>query len=166
MSAKGVAMANNGGSYVDQLRELVGNRRLIIPAIRAIIQDSRGEFLFIQRRDNGRWALPSGCLEIGESVRDCLVREMKEETGLDVISATPIAIHSEPRFGFTDETGAGYQLVIIVFWVDHWKGELVTHTDETIDAGFFSREGLPEVLPHYLEALEDFGEFRGKLILK
>lgn len=89
-------------SYLGQLRKLVGNRKLITPRVRAIIQDKQGRILFVQRKDNGKWVMPEGSLELDESVCDCLKREIKGETGLDAISATPIAIYSEPRLAFTN----------------------------------------------------------------
>ena len=71
-------------SYVGQLRQLAGDRTLIVPAARAIIQDKDGKILLIRRRDNGQWDLPAGGIELGESITKCLKREVKEETGLEV----------------------------------------------------------------------------------
>jgi 8-oxo-dGTP diphosphatase len=46
-----------------------------------------GRVVLVQRRFEplaGRWSIPGGALELGESLQDGLVREMREETGLDV----------------------------------------------------------------------------------
>jgi 8-oxo-dGTP pyrophosphatase MutT (NUDIX family) len=153
-------------SYVGELRKVLGNRRLIIPAIRAIIQDGDGRVLLIKRRDNGRWAFPAGSVEIDESVYGCLVREVKEETGLTVISATPFAIYSEPRFALTDDFGNEYQYVVVAFRVDERTGNLITITDETLDARFCSDADMPELMSHNRETLEDFKKFDGRVILK
>ena len=153
-------------TYIGQLRKVLGNRRLIVPAVRAIIQNRDGRVLVIQRRDNGKWAFPAGTVEIGESVYDCLVREVREETGLVAISATPFAIYSEPRFALTDDFGNEYQYVVVAFRIDRWSGDLVTITDETLDARFFSAEEMPELMPHNNETLEDSQRFDGRLILK
>jgi len=153
-------------SYLGQLRKLVGNRKLITPGVRAIIQDKQGRVLFVRRKDNGKWAMPAGSLELDESVCDCLKREIKEESGLDVISATPIAIYSEPRFAFTNAYGGEHQMLTIVFLVDEWSGSLLTHTDETVDAHFFDLNELPDILDLYRETLEDLQKYNGRLILK
>ena len=84
-------------SYLGQLRKIVGKSKLIAIGARAIVRDQQGGILFVRRKDNDYWAMPAGSIELNESILDCLKREVKEETGLDVIAATPIAIHSELR---------------------------------------------------------------------
>ena len=81
-------------SYLGQIRKLVGDRKVIITAARAVVRDREGRVLFIRRRDNRKWAMPAGSQELDESITDCLRREVKEECGLEVISATPMAIYS------------------------------------------------------------------------
>ena len=153
-------------SYLGQLRQLVGNRRLISPAVRAVIQDQEGRVLFIQRSDNGRWALPAGSMELHESVLDSLKREVKEETGLTVLEATLIAIYSEPRFHFTNAFGGEHQMLAFVFRVDKWEGEVCKSTDETVDASFFALDGLPYISEVHKETLEDLVAYNGQVILK
>lgn len=159
-------MSSYEKSYLGQLRKLVGNRKLITPSVRAIIQDKQGRVLFVQRKDNGKWTMSAGSLELDESVCDCLKREVKGETGLDVISATPIAIYYEPRFAFTNAYGGKHQMFTIVFLVDEWSGSLLTHTDETVDARFFDLSELPDIPDLYRETLEDLQKYNGRLILK
>jgi ADP-ribose pyrophosphatase YjhB (NUDIX family) len=153
-------------SYLGQLRQLVGNRKLITPAVRAVIYDQHGHVLLIQRKDNQRWGLPAGSLELNESVSDCLRREVQEETGLIVISATPVAIYSEPRFAFTNAFGGEHQMCALVFRVDRWEGTLVRHTDETIDARFFRLDSLPDMPAHHDETLLDVQAYDGRFIVK
>ena len=153
-------------SYLGQLRQLVGSRRLLTPGVRAFIADDRGRLLFIRRRDNCLWALPAGAMELGETVFDALKREVKEETGIDVLSATLIAIYSGPRFAGRDAWGNDYQLLAFQFRVDQWSGSLIRETDETIDAGFFSEDEQPDAHEQYRDAFEDLKRFTGEVILK
>lgn len=58
-------------------------------AAHAVIADRRGRFLLLRRPETseynaGRWEFPGGRIDQGEGTRDALVREVREETGLDV----------------------------------------------------------------------------------
>jgi len=52
-------------------------------SLKALILDKNGRFLLC-KEDNGLWDLPGGGLELGESIEDCLRRELTEETGFKV----------------------------------------------------------------------------------
>lgn len=67
-------------NYVKDLRELVGNRPLILPGAVAIILNDQNEVL-LQHRIDGGWGLPGGLMELGESLEETARREVKEETG-------------------------------------------------------------------------------------
>ncbi|NIM50472.1 MAG: NUDIX domain-containing protein, partial [Gemmatimonadales bacterium] len=95
----------------------------------------------------GEWGFPAGAVELGESVLACCKREVREETGLDVISAVPIAIYSAPRFWWTDRYGNQRQMLTIVFLVEEWAGEVSPRTDETTDCRFFEMDSLPDLPP-------------------
>ncbi|MCD4754025.1 MAG: NUDIX domain-containing protein [Anaerolineaceae bacterium] len=153
-------------SYLGQLRKDVGKRKLIAISARAIVRDQQGNILFVRRSDNGDWVMPAGSIELGESILECVKREVKEETGLNVISAIPMAIYSDPRFSFITSYGDPYQMFTVVFLVDQWSGILLSETDETVDANFFDQENLPSIPDLYSETLSDLKEFKGQLILK
>ena len=148
---------------------MVGSEKLLVNAARAVIFDEYDQLLLIRRRDNRRWAMPAGAMELDESVYDCMLREVHEESGLRVLKGTLFAIWSDPqKTSIITSYGESYQLIVFIFRVDVWSGELVTETDETIDARFFPMAELPEVQPHYLETLEDLKAYEstGELILK
>jgi len=156
-------------SYLGKLRKTVGREKLLINAARAVVFDEANQLLLIRRRDNGHWAMPSGAMELDESVYDCLVREVHEESGLQVHKATLFAINSNPsKTSIVTAYGDPYQLIVFVFRVDEWSGELITETDETIDARFLPLDELSDVPSYYLDTLEDLKayESRGQLILK
>lgn len=85
-------------SYLGQLRQLIGQRKIFAVTARGIVQNEAGDILLVRRSDNGQWVMPAGSMELEESILDCVKREVFEETGLTVLDATPIAIYSEPRF--------------------------------------------------------------------
>lgn len=149
-------------SYIGRIRQKIGREKFIINAARAVVFDMEGQLLLIRRRDNQRWAMPAGSMELDESIYDCLVREVVEESSLEVHAATLFAIWSDPlRTSIVTDFGDPYHLVVFVFRVDDWKGELITQTEETIDAAFFPLEDLPRIASHYLETLKDLQKYEG-----
>ncbi len=56
----------------------------LVPAASAIVMNGEGKILLHRRSDNTLWGLPGGAMEVGESIGETVVREVKEETGLDV----------------------------------------------------------------------------------
>lgn len=131
-------------SYHGQLRALAGDRTLLHTGTRVVVRDGSGRLLLIRRRDDGRWALPAGAMELGESISDCAARELWEETGLTTAGVTVFAMHTGPEFTRRNMCGDSYQSFAVLFRVDAWHGELVRSTDETVDAAFFPAHALPE----------------------
>ena len=156
-------------SYLGQLRQLVGSRTLITPSARAIIRNDQGHILLIQRSDDSTWGMPAGFMELQESILDCLKREVWEETGLEVLEATPIALYTEPRFAHTAASGDQIQVFAVVFRVERWQGSIVTCTDETTHACFFAPDDLPmDMTALYRETLADLEHYEqtGQFVLK
>jgi len=63
------------------------------PAVSALIVAPTGQILLVQSpKWGGRWSLPAGHVELGERIEDAVVREVKEETGLDVMPVELLAV--------------------------------------------------------------------------
>jgi ADP-ribose pyrophosphatase YjhB (NUDIX family) len=154
-------------SYLGRQRAFAGDEeRLLFVAARGVIIDDQNRLLLIQRSDNHRWAIPAGAMELGESMEECAIREVWEETGLTATSLTPFAFYSQAQF--TNDFGHSYQQILMAFRIHTWSGELLTETDETVDAGFFPLDALPERSFIVEETLADLAAFEstGKLVLK
>ena len=155
-------------SYLGKVRASVGDDDTILfVGARGVILDEQNRLLLIQRSDNHRWAIPAGAMELGESMEQCAIREVWEETGLTATSLTPFAFHTS--YAFTNEWGHSYQQILMSFRIHTWTGELLRETDESVDAGFFALDALPgPPSPIIAETLADLAAFEktGQLVLK
>ena len=103
----------------------------------AIIQS--GKILLTKRRDFPVWCTPGGHLAPKESVLDAAIREAKEETGLDVEITGFVGLYSMPN-KWQDGSCE------IILRGKPVGGKLLTSTNETVDAAYFSRNKLPDNL--------------------
>ena len=69
----------------------------VVPAAVGCVTDDQGRLLLEHKVDNGLWSLPGGAHDLGESIVDTVVREIREETGLDVEVTGLVGIYSDPQ---------------------------------------------------------------------
>ena len=115
------------------------------PAANGVVFDERGHVLLQRRSDNAFWGLPGGWVDVGESVEQGVIREVLEETGLDVTVKRLVGIYSDPK-NYTIMTypgGTVVQFVTVVFECERQSGELRI-SDESTDIGYFPVDALPE----------------------
>lgn len=149
--------------YIAQLRKLIGSQKIIHPAARIVLENAQGEILLIRRRDNDQWGLIAGGLEEGEDIRTCIIREVKEETGLDVHTVEGIGISTRPEAEtVTYPNGDQVQYFTMVFYSNDWSGTLRQETNETTEARFFSRHDLPALPPNEAPALRWLESYQRK----
>jgi len=125
-----------------QQGDRIGRLARISFACSAQIFDRTGEqVLLTRRRDNGRWCLPGGRMEPGESAAEACVREVWEETGLQVEIVRLIGLYSSPHWLIEYADGNRRQIVAAHFLVRVVGGEL-SLSDETSEFGYFSHDEL------------------------
>lgn len=131
----------------------------IVPAASAIVINAEGKILLERRRDNARWGLPSGVMEIGESISETVVREVKEETGLDVRVDYIVGIYTNPHHVIAFSDGEVRQQFSLCFACTLLGGEIQV-SSESFEVGFFSPEEIEQLnlhpslslrIRHYLE---------------
>src|ERR1700728_2191431 len=66
------------------------------------IIDQTNHVLLIRRRDNGFWALPGGCQDLGETPAECACRECFEETGFTVTCTRLLGVFSCTRYKYVN----------------------------------------------------------------
>jgi 8-oxo-dGTP pyrophosphatase MutT (NUDIX family) len=85
---------------VEELKKAIWKKFLIVKAAGGLVVNEDGEILFIFRRE--KWDLPKGKLDEGESLEECAVREVEEETGLKEIK---LKKHLVTTYHTYDESG-------------------------------------------------------------
>ncbi|PYM16807.1 MAG: hypothetical protein DMD81_11525 [Candidatus Rokuibacteriota bacterium] len=153
--------------YIRTVRSMIGTTKIIVPGVRALIFNDRGELLLQKQQHFGSWSLPHGCMDLGESVLDALKREVKEETGLSVIDAAPFGIYTDPRYSVTYPNGDQVQTLTLAFVVTEWSGDPVADGDETTELGFFPLDRLPTPLyPIHVDTIVDYQSNPRGFVLK
>jgi ADP-ribose pyrophosphatase YjhB (NUDIX family) len=107
-------------------------------AVAAVVGNDAGEILLTQRADSGVWLYPVGWADVGYSPSEIAIKEVYEETGIEVEVKNLIAVFDGLRLGF-----ARLPLYSIVFHCRQIGGELTGHPLETRAVGFFARDALP-----------------------
>lgn len=113
-------------------------------AVGAAVGNDRGELLLIQRADSGAWLYPTGWCDVGYSAAEVVVKEVREETGVEVEPVRLIAVLDGLRLGFTR-----IPLYSLVFHCQAVGGTLEAHPLECRDVGWFTPDDLPSPLIGY-----------------
>jgi len=118
---------------------------IVVTALVFIEQE--GKLLLVQQNYGARyWSLPGGVMEAGESVDQTAIREMQEETGLDIRLKRVVALYSKPR-----ENG------LAVCFEGEVTGGVLAPANEIIACGYFPPDALPEpVRPHLRQRIADY----------
>jgi ADP-ribose pyrophosphatase YjhB (NUDIX family) len=114
----------------------------IVVAVTAFIQDAEGRLLLIRRTDSGLYAIPGGGQEIGETISETVIRETKEETGIDVEVTSLIGVYTDPAhvIEYTSD-GEVRQEFSICFRARPVGGEPRT-SDESSEVHWVARDDL------------------------
>lgn len=102
-------------------------------SVKSLILDAEKRFLLCQEND-GIWELPGGGLDFGESPRECMVRELKEETGFEITS-----MKDHPSYFVTGQDNNGKWKALAIYEVKV-KDLNFTPSDECIAVKFYTAE--------------------------
>ena len=126
------------------------------PSASAVIFDRRGRVLLQQRSDGGQWGLPGGSVEIGESVTDAAIREVREETGLTVSVRRLVGVYSEPALQVVRYPDGNVWHYVNVCFECVVRGGTLTTCDETLSLRYVSPTRLPRtLLPNHRIRIRD-----------
>lgn len=135
--------------YVQSLRDRLGSRLLLLPGVAAVVRDDRGAVLLHRRADDGRWSLPAGAIDPGETPARAVEREVREETGLLVEAREVLGVFGGPECRHTYPNGDETEYTVIVFGCRTVGGELQAKDGEATEFEYFLPEEIPPLAIPY-----------------
>lgn len=122
--------------------------------IRAVVFNEKDEILLVREKADGRWSLPGGWSDVGYSPKEVAVKEVREETGLEVSPVRLLAVmdmskHPHPAIPY---------YVYKFFILCAWEGGTFTEAFDILGKGFFPLDALPplsleRVLPEQIRQM-------------
>ena len=141
------------GDYISWLRSKVGHEKVILVFAGGCLFNDEGKVLLQKRGDSGKWGFPGGAIELGEKPEETAVRELKEETGLDVEVESLIGIYTDSDIKYP--SGDEAHSICIVYKLKAIGGELKCDNLETIGLKYFAIDELPEMFCKQHEDLKN-----------
>lgn len=103
----------------------------LVPGGSALVVDDQGRVLLQRRADSGNWALPGGTMDLGETLGECVIREVKEETGLDVEITGLLGIYTDPEHVIAYADGEVRQEFNITYYGRVTGGAIAVSSEST-----------------------------------
>jgi ADP-ribose pyrophosphatase YjhB (NUDIX family) len=136
--------------------------RLGVGCSASIFDSQKEKILLVRRKDNGKWAVPGGYMEAGESFSDACNREVWEETGLTVNINRLIGVYTSPNLLLEYPDGNKWQLVVLHFEAEVISVEL-TISNEITELRFFSLDEIISLDMNGLDKQRVLDGFSGKV---
>lgn len=147
-------------NYIPWIREKIGHDRIFLNVAGIVVFDDTGKVL-LQKRSNSEdlWGFPGGVMELGESAAETAIREVREETGLDVKIDSLLGVYT--KYFHQYRNGDQAQPIAIAFTGSIVGGELFIDRKETFDLKFFHLDEVPELFnSQHNDMLDDIRNHR------
>ena len=142
--------------YIHELRKQIGPRKIILNCAGALIVRG-GKILFQRRTDNGRWGVIGGLVEMNETYAQAALREIREETGLEVELDSFLGIFHHHNMVWSN--GDAAHVICAMFTAHIVRGE-PRIDEESYELRFFGKDEIPEMFAEdHIAALDAY--FRG-----
>ena len=130
--------------YINSLRKHVGDQPLIMVGSTVLVLDDSDRLLMMKRSDSGNWGVPGGAMELGETTEETAIRELLEETGLEVRELTLFGVFSGKELYYRYPSGEEVYNVSVVYLAHDVHGKIKLSDGEHYDFQYFDLAHLPE----------------------
>ncbi len=146
--------------YLTELRKYVGHRPLLMVGATVFVFDEKDRLLLLKRADNECWGPPGGAVEPGEAVEEAAIREIFEETGLELGDLSLYGVLSGGDQFYRHPNGDEVHNVTITYPA-HVNGNRIQTSPEHTDWKFFPLNEIPTaisppIIPILKKILTDF----------
>ena len=138
--------------YIKWLRSKVGHEKIILVFAGGCVCDQEGKVLLQRRGDSDKWGFPGGAIELGETPEMAAIRELKEETGLDVKVNDLIGIYTDSEMSYPN--GDRAHSILIAYELEAVGGQLTCDNLETVGLKYFDLDEMPELFCKQHEELK------------
>ena len=139
-------------SYISTIRSKVGHEPIINVGATILVFNYNNELLLNLRSDTNDWGIPGGGKEINETLEECAIRELKEETNLSPDDLKLVTVLSGKEYYYIYPNNDEVDCVIALYKVKNYQGDLMINDGESNRLEFFSLDNLP-VLEKRAEAI-------------
>src|SRR3954464_11687478 len=137
--------------FITRLRAHVGHDLLWLPGVTAVVLRDDARVLLVRRADNDRWAPISGIVHPGEHPVACAVREVFEETAVEVVVESLAWVHVTETITYPNGDLAQY--LDHTFRCRYLRGEARVADDESTAVAWFPLDDLPAMAPELTERI-------------
>ncbi len=139
--------------YLWNLRAKIGNELIQMPYVAAVILNADDQILLQEKEGSQGWSLPAGVIELAESPREALARQVRQETGLELLSAQLLDVFGGKAFRYIYPNGDEVEYTVIVFYCVT-EGQPGPQDGRKGTLRYFSRSQMPALaLPYPKEVL-------------
>lgn len=150
--------------YIKKIRQYIGHEPIMMCACGCLIFNEKGQVLLQRRSDDGLWGNPGGSMDLGETIYETTIREIKEETNLDIkkedLKIFNIYSGEEQHHIYPNKDEVYF--INIIFEVTNYKGTIIKDS-ESKELKFFDIDKLPtNITKPFKSVVKDLEERNSK----
>jgi len=140
--------------YLANIRSLVGNRLLCLPSVTGIVRNDNGDVLLVRNSGSTEWTTPGGMIEPDDRPAESIVRELKEELGIDVSIKSLLGVFGGPEYRMRYPNGDEVVYTTAVFECEIKNGTPRVDMDELEACQYVSKADMTKLeTPSWVKSL-------------